>query len=238
VIFSRANLACHEVASTDSEYMKGLSGVQFEHDGSTVATNGRILLAVSPAHPERAKFPDVACDQLSPSRNGYLMPSSLIVRVVKGLSRVRKLPLMHVAMSRVRDTHRVGFTSLNESGDPTTTAALPLTEKFPLWRKLLSDLIGQATLRVVLNRDDLVRLLKAIDSACPSTGDVTPVYMEVGTGGVVLHGRNYETAQNAIGALTAIDTRGQWIEQDYTWHESIIHGKKKRVVRKTAKKRG
>ena len=47
-IYHKSNLQVVNVASKDG-FDRALNGVRFEPDGSTVAGNGKILMAVSPA---------------------------------------------------------------------------------------------------------------------------------------------------------------------------------------------
>lgn len=220
-IFSIANLACAQVASKDA-FERNLFGVQFEEDGSTVGCNGKVLMAVSPADTERAAFPEEVCDPLSPPRSGFLIPLDLVAKVLKNMSKVKRLHLMHVCMSRIKDIHRVAFTSVDEKGDTTTTSGFPRTDPFIKWKSVVTGVHKDCSMRVAVNRTDLVALLKSLESACPAKGDIAPLYLEVGDGGMVLRGQNFDTGQRAIGVITSLDTKGKWLDYG-TWETQLFH---------------
>jgi len=241
MIYSRANLMVASVASKD-RYDRGLNGVRFEPDGATVAGNGKMLMAVGPADEKKVRWPDTAGEQMEPGRDGLVLPVDLVERVLKNMVKDKRYTLQHVAMSRVPDPARVGFTSLDAKGDTVTSAALPKSDSFPDWRGVVRELRGEGDgLRVCLNRKDLIDLLKALESACPDKGDVSPVFLEfVEEGrGVIARCVNSETGQHAVGALNSYKLKeGQWLERD-GWEKTLfaIVRKKKRVPPRKRRRR-
>lgn len=231
MIFSKANLHVASVASRD-EFDRGLHGVQFEPDGSTVAGNGRMMMAVGPADSERAAFPPAACDQMQPGDHGTLMPLATVDKAIRQMPKEKRAALQYVAMSRVRDPARVGLTSVDSKGDPTTIASLPRTERFPAWREAFRRLMGRQRVRVCLNRKDLQDLLRAMEAAAPNMGDANPVFLEVSSdgGGVIARCVNHLTRQRCIGAIGAYKTDGTWLEPD-SW-ERQVYGQLRQPPRK------
>lgn len=232
-IFSIANLACADVASKDS-YERNLYGVQFEQDGATVGCNGKILLAVSPTNEERSQFPEEVCEPLEPPARGFMIPVDLVRKIQKNMSKVKKLHLMHLCMTRLRDIHRVGFTTVDEKGDPTTTGGFPRQDPFIQWRNVVHGVHKGCTLKVAVNRTDLVTLLRAMDTACPGKGDIAPLYVEVGEGGMVIRGQNFDTEQTAVGVITSLDTRGKWLPWS-KWETGLFEKLRKKVPVKRKK---
>ena len=233
MIFSKANLRVGAVASKDA-MDRGLHGVRLEEDGSTVAMNGRVLMAVGPADSTKAMFPEKAAEQITTGREGLLLPIDFLEKVVRGMAKSTKPMLQYVALSRVKDMGRIGMTSVNERGDSTTHACLPKHEPFPDWRKIVRGLVRRCRggHRICLNRQDLIDLLKALEQACPNKGDANPVFMELSNegDGAVLRCKNHETGQHAIGVINAYDTRGHWMERDQ-WERRTFAEMMKRKIR-------
>lgn len=236
MIYSKANLEVVQLAHKDPR-QRNLNGVKFESDGSTVATNGRTLLAVSPVQEEVQKgFPTNVVEQIDPGNYGVLMPVEVVEKALKGLPRDKRTGLQHAAMSRVEDPGRVGFTSIDAKGDPTTVAALPKIEVFPAWRRIVKERItggGAGTTRGCFNRKDLLELLKAMESACPNKGDINPIYVEMSNdgSGMVLRCPNYETGQHAVGVVGAFDTKGSWLPFD-KWERKLFRLLPPKIQRK------
>lgn len=82
MLFSRANLQVVQVASTDP-FDRALNGVKFEPDGSTVAGNGKVLVAVGPADPTKVHFPERAAQPLTPGDQGVVMPTDAVERAIQ-----------------------------------------------------------------------------------------------------------------------------------------------------------
>lgn len=229
MILSRANLEVVQCASRDA-FDRALNGVQIEADGSTVAGNGRVLMAVGPANEDLAQFPPRAAEHLHPPQQGYLMPVESVLKALSHMSRDKRVQLQHVALSRCTDPARVGFTSVNAKGDPTQHATLPKMESYPDWKKTFRRIDGENTVKVCVNRKDLIDLLKALESACPNRGDANPVFMELSERGMIARCVSHATGQHAVGVLNAYDTKGKWLLRD-AWEQRVF-GTLKAIKRK------
>lgn len=219
MIYTKGNFEVVRVASKDAGD-RGLHGVQFNADGSTVATNGATLLSVGPA--VGARWPHGVCDQMepgSPGGPGVLLEPSLIEKVLAALSKQKGL--QGAAMSRVKDPARFGFTVANAKLDPTTVAGLPKVDRFPDWASVVRKVRGQATMKVCVNRKDLIQVLQAMEAAAPDKGGQNPVFMEVGPEGLVARCKNYETGQHCVGSVGAYNTGGQWLTPD-EWERKAL----------------
>jgi hypothetical protein len=217
--FSKANLMVWLLASRDP-LERALHGVRFEPDGSTAAGNGRVVMAVSPADARAANFPARACDPMSVPEDGLVMPPDVVVRVLGQMAKDKRL--QYVCTSQVPDPNRVGFTTVNEKGDPTEHAAVPTRTVFADWRAFFRGFFVRERVKVCINRSDLVDLLKAMEAACPDKGGINPAFIEVDVGGksMVVRCSNFETGQRALGAINAYDTKGRWHEMD-AWEMSV-----------------
>ena len=231
MLFSKANLQVVQVASKDG-FDRALNGVLFDRDGSTVAGNGRVMVAVGPVHEETVHFPQKAADQIQPGEAGTVMPLDAVEKAMKYMPRDKRTSLEHVAMSRVSDPARIGFTSVNAKGDATTNASLPKPYPYPAWKETVKQVAGEEPLRICVNRSDIIGMLKTLEAACPDKGGINPVFLEIGTEGrgIVARCINFDTQQHAIGVVTVYKTGGQWLARD-AWEETVF-GKVMRVVKR------
>lgn len=239
MIYSKANLKVASVASSDAMH-GGLNGVRFESDGSTVAGNGRVMMAVAPVPPEGvAYFPDKAAEQMGPG-SGLIMPVDLVKKVLSGMDKGVKgrHSTGYVAMSKMKDMSRVGFTSINAKGDPTTNGSLPKAERFPDWRGVLRRLwpfrLGGAGAqdgwRVCVSRGDLLTLLKAMEEAAPGGGPAIVSGRADGSG-IVVRGIALDSKQRVIGAVSSVEVGENWLELT-PWERSIFAAPVKKKVRR------
>lgn len=240
MLFSKANLMAASVASKKG-FDRALHGVRFEPDGSTVGSNGKMLMVIAPADPTRVTFPDTAGEQMEPGDQGLVMPVDVVEKILKNLAKegAQRLSLYHVAMTRVPDPARVGFTCVDAKGDPTTVAALPKNDIYPDWKAIVNNIRGDGEgLRVCLNRSDMIELLKALEKACPDRGEANPVFLEFSREGrgVIARCINYDTGQHVIGALNAYKLKdGQWLE--YSLWEKGLFKLVKKILKKIPPKR-
>lgn len=233
MIYSRANLLVSRVSSKD-QFDRALNGVRFEPDGSTIASNGRVVMAVSPADAVRAKFPEKVGNQMDPGDEGLVMTLEAIEKTIKGMSRDKRMALQYIGMLKSKDPARVALASVDERGNPSTYASLPKRERFPAWRAILKGLRGP--IRICVNRKDLIELLSAMEAACPDKGGVNPIFMEMDSDGrgILLRCLNHDTQQRAIGGISKYDTKGQWLTET-EWERGLFSQIKKKIKRKVRK---
>lgn len=229
MLFSKANLAVAQVAARNSP-KRVLNGVHFAEDGSTVAANGKMVLAVGPVDPDRVSFPDVGGDA-DPGPEGTTVPTEVVEQAVKNLPRDRTPSAQHVALTECGK--RVELTTVSKTKEQ-RVAGRPLPDRFPSWRDVLRKARKAATAgRVCLNRRDLVQMLEAVDSACPDKGTENPVFIEFGgeTDGIVMRSLNYETGQQAVGFVMPLDTGGKWLPQNSWVRKLFRFSAKRRIVK-------
>lgn len=246
MLVSRANLVVVKVASKDA-FERGLNGVKFEPDGSTVAGNGKVMVAVGPASPARAHFPERAADP-KPIPAGLVMPVESVERAIRNLPKDKRTALQHAMLCKVTDPNKVGFTSVDAAGDTTTNASKPKEDGYPDWRATVRAVMGSGVrgdgppkepLRVCLNRSDLVDMLRTLGDACPDKGGSNPIFVEVSRDGrgLVVRAKNLDTGQHAIGAIAAYNTGDKWMEKD-GWEGQVMGQPNiQKVVRRPVVKR-
>jgi len=229
MLFSRANLAVAKIAAKGSA-KRVLNGVHFSEDGSTVAANGRMVLAVGPVDASRVKFPDLGGDA-SPGAEGVTVETEVVDQAVKNLPRDRTPSAQHVMMTECGG--KVELTTVSRTREQ-RVAGRPVPDRFPSWRDVIRKAKRSASSgRVCLNRRDLIQMLEAVDSACPDKGSENPVFVEFGgeKDGIVVRSLNYDTGQQAVGFVMPLDTGGKWLPQN-GWVKRLFSFSAKRRIPK------
>lgn len=218
MILSRASLAVESVASRDP-FDRGLNGVSVEADGSAIAGNGRVLLAVGPVGEDAKRaYPNVG-ERIELSEDErVLLKVDHVQEARKNMpkegGRGARAVLGHVALVKGDVAGEVSLACKTAEGRTRKTADMPLRHQFPDWRKVVAAVAKGGNVRVCVNRKDLLELLKAMEEACPDKGNDCPVYMEIGSG-IVLRSVNRETRQRAVGAISAYQLgNGAWLGPD------------------------
>lgn len=241
MLLSKTNLSVVNVVSTD-KHDRGLTGVRVEPDGSTVASNGRMILAVGPARQDIA-FPDVGT-RSGPGKLGKVLEANHIKEAIKNLPKENRLTAMsNVAMTAPKDPAKVGLTCLRPDGSERTIAMRPMSEGYPDWKQAVKKVHNQGMtvdpvtgrslhhpntangqdtgmVRAAVSRKDLIALLTAMDKACVDRGAEDVVFIEIGNG-LKLRTYSRETEQHILGTLNAYNTRGQWLEYD-EWECEVL----------------
>lgn len=231
MLLSKANLMVSNVASTNPSDI-GINCVHINPDGSTVAANGKVVMAVGPVDEGRITFPDVG-ERAIPGPRGTSIPLDLLDKAVKNLPREKKASLQCVAMTKGRDPKKVQLTTTDMRHEQ-RIEGFPKPEPFPEWKAALRKIRGDGVsgARICLNRRDLIELLKAMDEACPDHGSESPIFMEIneqGTG-LIVRATNRETNQRAIGGITAYNTNGQWVQAD-AWEKEVFGIAARRLIK-------
>lgn len=227
MLFSKSNLMVGQVASTNINDT-GINCIHLNPDGSTAATNGKVVMAVSPVDAKRVHFPDVG-EQATPGPNGVSIPLDLLDRAIKNLPKDKRVSLQNVAMTKNRDPRKVELTCTDMRHEQ-RVAGQPKSEPFPLWKQVMRRVRGTGGVKICLNRKDLIQLLTALEAAAPDKGGENPVYIEINPScvGMVLRCVNRETGQRAVGAITAYNTGGQWLPTD-EWEKDVFQTEVKKL---------
>ncbi len=218
MIYSRASLAVVDAASTDPR-RRALNSVHLAEDGSTVAADGRTLVAVSPVREKDAHFPIE--EHASPPSGGTCVDLDIVVQATKNLPRDRRPITQFAALTRCDDQVEFTTTDLRKTQ---RVGAAPVRDLFPNWRKALAHALRRAKkTRICVDRKRLQALLKTLDAAA-GEGDVdSPVFIEVGEekDALVLRAESPNTGQRIVAMLTPLDTKGEWLKRN-KWERRIL----------------
>lgn len=209
MLLSKANLLIIQVASTDANRAE-LTGLRIEADGSTVASNGFILLAVEP----------LAAAEATPTRvvgAGMLEAGVTVYRedVAEVLRALPKELEMQVAAVRERADGFIEFTTRNRRQER-KVAGRPLSRLYHRWRDILRGAFGAARaygIRLAVSRAQLLALVNCVNAACPDPSGTAPIFLEIAgeTEPVIVRSINYQTGQRVVGMFYPVKAGDNWL---------------------------
>jgi len=224
--FSRANLQVVRVV-TRNKADTVLRQVRIDADGTTVASDGNAVMAVEPVSEdtirEESALPAFASETDVPEDGVGLVPEVVT-------EAIRNLPKGNLALE-------LGFVVLTDCSEKEQQVALTTTDlkmnktvegymarkRFPEWRSILKRIKRRSTRKVCLHRKSLIRLLNAVDAACPAGEPL--VFLEFSdtpeTDGILLRAVAVETGQRVIGYLMPMDTGEDWLKLS-PWEQSVF----------------
>lgn len=215
----RTNLIAKEIASSDKAD-PALHGLHVARDGTTVAANGRMLMTVEPV-PELV-FPRVEEPKLPD--DGITIPLHVVDKALSNLPKDKKPHFQQAAITRC-DSDGVQLTTVSKRMEQ-RVAARPSRVKFPEWEDVLvqSRERSQVT-RICVNRKDLIKLLQAMEKACPDPGNKNAIFIELGgeNDPMLVRAVDLTTGQHAVGVMNPLDTGEAWLKEN-GWEKAIFRG--------------
>ncbi len=218
MIFSRASLSVVSAASDDPR-RRALNSVHIAEDGTTVASDGTVLIAVSPVDAESSHFPlDL---HVEPPSGGVCVELDIVEQAIKNLPKDSRPHTQYAAMTRCDDAE-VEFATTNLRKTQKVASA-PLRDRFPDWRGSIAGARGMARVgRVCLDRRRLISLLRTLEAAA---GEEEAVFIEIGdeNDAILIRTQNPETKQRIVARMQPLDTRGGWLKRN-KWEKGIEEG--------------
>lgn len=228
MILSKANLEVRGVASREARDGP-LCSVWIEPDGTTVASNGNMLMAVEGVDRQELGIGEIPGEV--GVGEGVLLEAEVAAEVIRNMPRTGKGGgAGQFALVTKCDSRQVELTCAERTLERRVIGKVGRGH-YPTWKSILQRAerdrrqVGQSGGgRVCVNRKDLIRLLESLDSACPDPSGDNATFIEFGglEGGVVLRSVNYLTGQHAIGLIMPLDTGGQWLLEN-TWEKHVFH---------------
>ncbi len=227
---TRASLAVAGAASTDKKE-PAINRVHLAKDGTTVASNGAMILAVGPPdHTRMDAFPSTDHSEPDLPADGVGISIQTVADIRRNLPTEKRMALQQAAVTRC-DT-KVDLL-ITDGAQEKTLSVAPMRGKFPKWKEMLAQARKKATVaRVCVSRRDLMKMLRAIDEACPDRGAFNPVFIEIGERDdeLILRSQNYETKQRVVGMMTSIKIKGDgWLPED-DWERGVFGGGKPKIT--------
>ncbi len=218
--------AARVTAAEDGRYI--LSCVHAEPDGTTVGTNGRAIVAVSPPDAKREDFPDVGPMPKAPKDGLNLSP-----QIVKDLRRalpkgraVSARPILgNAALVKAPKGH-VAFATTDLSSSQRIEGAVP-EGRFPDWQSMIAPIYSEANrVSVFLNPNVLGAALRAMSDVIGNATETRTVEIRFSTQPVrpvLLRGRG-TGGRNIVAVVAPVGVRdGDSGKRDVSdWEKKIV----------------
>ncbi len=211
MIYSRSNLAAALITAKQPPILNNVHMAE----GTTVAFDGKLLVAVSPVN-ERVKK-EVP---LPESEAGTLTVSAETIKeVLKNMPTDKRF---HGLLEHC-DVTSAGKFALTDGKRSRSITGKVFAKDFLDYKSVFQKAKSSpVATRVVLNRHRLKQMLDFLDKACPDGSNEAPVYLEFSEDrDVIARAQNPINGQRAIGYLTSYKAEeGQWLEPD-EWERGI-----------------
>lgn len=206
LILSKSNLIIHELTAADKA-IPVLNNVCIDKNGSTIAANGKVLIAVSPV-PDNIKK-NVPLQESKSSES--VVSSETIKEVLKQLPK----DMNFGGLLEYCDFDNGTFTSSDGRRKKKIEAKIYSRDYIP-YNKIFRRASGKKSHRIVLNRKRLASLLKTIDKICPDSSGESAVYIEfTNENDIILKSINHHNGQRCIALMTSYkNIEGNWLEAD------------------------
>ena len=239
MILSKANLEIVRVTKDDKQQER-LYTLHITESGSTVASNGRVILAVSPVLEQSKKqFPlKSEGDDRETSGEEMTIPAQFVKEILKNLPKdlLFKGALEHCRIESTDDDAVIVY--VTDGKRTNSIKSRKHSQKYLSYGDVIGHAIAHSSsrTRAVLNLKRLLTLLQAIDKVCPDSTGETPVYLEfTKDNDVIVRGYNRKTGQDIVAVMTSYkDIEGKFHSNE-KWESGLI-GTNKRVRRIKTKK--
>lgn len=214
MILSKGNLQAMHCTAKNPPI---LNHVHFTEDGTSVAFDGKMLVAVSPVSD---KTREVVPLENSVGTGDVTVSVETVKEILKNMPSDKKFNgvLEHC------DLDGEGKFTLTDGKRLRSITGKIFSREFLDFRKVFAKAkASPVKQRVALNRERLTKLLEFLGKVCPDGGNEVPVYLEfTEDGGVLARVEHLVTGQRALGYMTALQEarEGAWLEAD-GWEEGL-----------------
>lgn len=227
MILSKASLGIVELCKADKN-IPVLNTVLIEPDGSVVASNGKILVCVSPvekriceAVPLQSKIGDV--------KSQIILSSDTVKEIIKSIPRDMQFKgiLEHVAIKEVSEG-KIELT-ITDGKQKKVLNVRTIAKSYLSYKKVFKDtfdnLQEESNGRVIMNRKRMNLAILALDKVCPYDGDFSPVFWQfTKNGDVLVKAINEITEQKFMAVFQSMDVHGTIDWPDFSVFERKLKG--------------
>jgi len=217
MILSKSNLLVSLVAAVQKIPL--LNNIFIRKDGTTIASNGKVLIAVSPTHDKlRESYPikDGMVDE------DFLIGCESVGQILKDLPRdIQFNGILEQCSVKLFESD-VNFKITNGRFIKESNVKR-LRIKWIDYKNIISRVFKRkSSIKIVLNKNRLLNLLQALDKICPDSSSFSPIYIEFTEGNdIILRCIHPKTKQRAIGFMTSYKTKeGTWLPSN-VWERSL-----------------
>lgn len=229
MILSKQNLLIVQVAAVDKA-IPVLDNIHITQDGTSVASNGKVLVAVSPVIRElKEKIPL----KETKAKHSVTISSETVKEVIKNMP---KDLLFHGLLEHVELNVQDNTFLLSDGKRKRNIIARLYQRAFINFQEIFKR-AGKSPVstRFVINRKRLINILQTIDKICPDSSGESPVFIELNeAGNVILKGRNNKGQRVLSVMSTYKGVEGSWME-DSSWEKKLLGRRraKKRELKKS-----
>jgi len=216
MILSKANLKIVDIASVDKA-IPVLNNVHICGDGTTVASNGKVILAVSPVKAEVKKA--VPIKESNP-RDTATVSGDTVKEILKNMP---KDTMFKGLLEHTDFNSSDGSFSLNDGKRSRTIFAKLYDRAYIEFRKIFKRAAQAKSLhRVVLNRKRLINLLQTLDAVCADSSGESPIFVDLtDKNNIIVRAVNNINGQRALGIMTAYKgEESKWMQPNL-WEKKI-----------------
>lgn len=224
MIYSKANLSAIKITTGAPPE---LALLHLAPDGSTVASDGRVMIAVSPVDSSSPR-PQLGGggQEVAPAPGvGTNLRPEIVGQILRNMPREAAL---QVAVLTAADAERVEMLVVDRARIQ-RTEGLPMAVVFPRWRELFrrawERVVGGRNRWVCLPRRRLIKALETMDAASGDRSDNAPVWVymgELASDPVVLRTRNYSTRQGVVAVVSPLETGSGGQEGFSKWERLLL----------------
>jgi len=205
MILSKKNLLVVECISVDKQ-VPVLNNIHVAADGSTIASNGRAIIAVSPV-PENIKTSIPINETIS---GAVTFSSETVKKVLRNLPKDVQFNGLLEFVDLKNDT----FT-LTDGKRKHEVVGKVYDRNYINYKKVISNAFSKnnSEIRVVLNLKRLLALLGTVEKICGDGVAETPVFIEfTKENDVLIVGESNKTGQQVIAVMSSYkEIEGKWI---------------------------
>jgi len=216
------------LAKKDKE-RKGYDCVFLSEDGSTLSTDGKMLLLVSPVDAQVESF---GVDAVHPARiqpSGIGIPHAVVEKALRNLPSkpyraIHKCAVLTECGSTIELSTTPDGVAADRASRPDPHVNYPSKSITAILRG-----IGENRRRVCVSLASLKKMVDALEKVTGRRGK-QPLFLEVGSGeeAILIRTKVAETHQRVVGVLSPVEP-GTWLEFD-EWERELF-------ARKTAKRK-
>ena len=234
MFISLTQLLSSKITRIDKK-MPVLNNLHIEEDGTTVATNGRVIVCTSPVNDDMAK--NIVINDTG--KENCTIPIETINEVIKNISKDTLFSgvLEHCNL-QVKDNK--AFFTMTDAKQINTIEGNIYKHEYINYRKVVSQALKNRIFgnRIVLNGKRLLLLLDTINKMCPDSTNELPLFIEfTHKNEIVIRTINATNGQKVLAVMSSYsDIENKWLEDD-KWENSFIHKGLKKLKKLLKKKK-
>ena len=239
MIVSRYNLIAHKLSKQDKG-VPMLDNVHFMKDGTSIATNGLAIIAVSPITSEMKKH--VVIDDKDNINSDITISTESVQEALKNLPKDIKFAgvLEHCVIEKKKNDKTI--MKFSDGKRQKSIEIKTYDNEYADYQSFIKNAYknNESNKKTAFNLSRLLSVLNTINEVCPDTSNRTPVFMEYNEdGNLIFRCTNQKNGQETIGFMRAYEGLEGKIPMLSEWEKGILqYGnceiKPKNNVRKTA----